>query len=221
MEVICEHCETKLNIPDEKLPPGQRVRFTCPKCKNKVTVEAPPAETAPPQEAGDEGAKTVPSAEDLIKESREEDGALDFFEEGEKLALVMTGETEALRETVEGLGYRYVGARDTRDGISKMRFHRFDLLILADGFDGIELGQSPILQYLNHLSMSLRRRMFLLLIGDTFRTKDQMAAFAMSANLVVNRRDLDKLKPVLEQAISENERFYKVFMDTLAELGRI
>ncbi len=101
-----------------------------------------------------------------------------------------------------------------------MRFHTFDLVILTDRFDGIELGQSPVLQYLNHLSMSIRRRMFVALVGDAFNTMDHMMAFAMSANLVINRRDLDKLAGILKNAVSDNEKFYKVFMDTLSELGK-
>ena len=58
------------------------------------------------------------------------------------------------------------------------------------------------------------------MIGDKFRTMDHMMAFTMSANLVVNRKDLDKLSNILRRAISDNEKFYKVFMDTLKETGK-
>jgi hypothetical protein len=101
-----------------------------------------------------------------------------------------------------------------------MRFHLFDLVILSDGFDGIEFGQSPIRQHLNRLSMSVRRRMFVALIGDTFNTIDHMMAFALSANLVINRKDLDRLTSILKIAISESQKFYKVYMDTLAEIRK-
>ena len=62
--------------------------------------------------------------------------------------------------------------------------------------------------------------MFLVLMDDQLKTMDNMMAFAMSANAVVNKRDLDKLPAILKKAISDNERFYKVFMDTMNELGR-
>jgi hypothetical protein len=68
--------------------------------------------------------------------------------------------------------------------------------------------------------MSLRRRIFFTLVGDTFKTMDPMAAFAMSANLVINRGDFSKLKAILSGAILDNEKFYKVFSDTLEEVGR-
>ena len=47
-----------------------------------------------------------------------------------------------------------------------------------------------------------------------------MKAFAMSANAVINRKDLDKTTSILKKAIVDNAKFYKIFMDTLAEVGR-
>ncbi|MBW1851134.1 MAG: zinc-ribbon domain-containing protein [Deltaproteobacteria bacterium] len=197
MEIICEKCKAKLSIPDEKIPRGRVMSIACPKCKEKLTL----------------GTRTL----------EPEKAALESYEEGQKLALVAEndpGQIDKLRGAIEGLGYKYIAVENTGQAISKMRFHRFDLVILSDQFDGIELGQSAIRQYLNLLSISIRRRMFVALIGDTFNTMDNMMAFAMSANLVVNRRDLDNLTGILKNAISENDKFYKVFIDTLTEVGK-
>jgi hypothetical protein len=49
---------------------------------------------------------------------------------------------------------------------------------------------------------------------------DDMMAFAVSANVVINAKDLEKLFPILKKALSENEKFYKVFLDTLMETGK-
>ena len=68
--------------------------------------------------------------------------------------------------------------------------------------------------------MSVRRKIFLALLSDVYKTMDHMMALATSANIVVSTKDLDKLHPILKKAISENERFYKVFTDTLAETGK-
>jgi hypothetical protein len=153
----------------------------------------------------------------------EEDASLDFFEEGVKLALVLGSDAEkveALKRTVEELDYRCVLARNTREAISKMRLHHFELIFLPDRFDEIELAQSPVLQHINNLSMSVRRRIFLALIGDDFKTMDHMMAFAMSANMVINGKDVRRLTAILKHAISDNEKFYKVFMDTMVEVGK-
>ncbi len=154
---------------------------------------------------------------------KDERSAPDFFEEGIKLSLVLGDDTEGvnkLMKVIEDLKYWCILAENTGSAIDKMRLHNFDLVILSDRFDGVELLESPVLHYLNHLSMSIRRHIFLCLIGDQFETMDHMMAFSMSANLVVNWKDINRLMPILKNAISANERFYKVFLETLAEVGK-
>ena len=92
--------------------------------------------------------------------------------------------------------------------------------MVADGFDGQEVAKSPILNYLNRVSMSVRRRIFLALLSDKFKTMDNMMALALSANVVISIKDTEKLVPILKKAISDNDKFYKVFMDTMTEVGK-
>ena len=46
MEVVCESCQARFNVPDDKIPAGKSIRAACPKCKNKLTI---PAKDAPPR----------------------------------------------------------------------------------------------------------------------------------------------------------------------------
>jgi len=224
MEVTCEHCKTKLNIPDAKIPKGQTVKISCPKCKNKITLDTRErTEKKPPPDS----AKSKPLQERAEQAydyaDYSEDETLGFYEEGTKLALIMESDperSEKIKIVAEELGYKHISAPNTRDAVGKMRFHHFDLIILSDGFDGQKLEHSPILNHLNHVSMSVRRQTFVGLLGDKFKTMDNMMAFAMSANLVINWQDMEKLSGILKKAISENERFYKVFNDTLVEVGK-
>ena len=101
-----------------------------------------------------------------------------------------------------------------------MRFHFFELVIVSDGFDGQDLDNSPILNYLNHISIADRRKIFVALIGERFKSMDNLMAFAMSANAVINPKDTDKFSAMLKGAVSDHERFYKVFTETLVEVGR-
>jgi hypothetical protein len=39
--------------------------------------------------------------------------------------------------------------------------------------------------------------------------------------VVIHSKDTEKLHLVLRKAIAENERFYKVYTDTLVETGKI
>jgi predicted Zn finger-like uncharacterized protein len=224
MEVTCEHCKAKLNVPDEKIPKDQIIKIGCPKCKNKITIDTREhAEGKTPQaEGAEESGKGLEEKADGYGELSD-DQDLGFLEEGTKLALVMESNSDLsqrFQKAVEELGYKYIPSPNTRDAISKMRLYHFDLVLLAEGFDGQKLEYSPILNYINHLSMSVRRRIFLALVGDKFKTMDNMMAFAMSANLVMSQNDMEKVTAILKKAISDNDRFYKIFFDSLAELGR-
>jgi len=225
MDVICDNCHVKINVPEEKIPEGKRVSIRCPKCQNRIAI---PAVSESEDTARDldviveEGGESSEDAS--IRASEVDDSFLEFYEEGAKLALVLENHPEDLeraRQAVEDLGYRYVTAENTRAAVGKMRLYHFDLVMISDQFDDIDLEQSPVLQYLNNLSMSLRRVVFLVLVGQEYKTLDNMKAFALSANLVVNRKDMDKFTAILKQALSDHQRFYKVFMDTLAEVGKI
>jgi predicted Zn finger-like uncharacterized protein len=234
MEVTCAQCKTKLNVPDEKIPKDQMIRVSCPKCKSKITIDSRiSTQNEPPDESFSETGKLhlkfieskrgedIEKKED-VKDDDSDGETLDFFDEDTKLALVLTDDdiSEKVKTAVEGLGYRYIAAPNTRDALGKLRFHRFDVIFIAEGFDGQELENSPIRNYLNTLAISSRRRIFLALMGDKFKSLDDMMAYTMSANAVINTKDTDKLSSILKQGLSEHEKFYKVFMDTLVEVGK-
>jgi hypothetical protein len=236
MEIICQGCESTLNIQDTKIPQGQKLSLTCPKCKKKIILEPrkdasqheEDPKTSNSQEIAfaEEGSKDTPSSGNRSYSYDEYSADLDlhFLEEGTKLALILPADRDEegkIKASLEEIGYRTVSSPNTRDATGKMRFHRFDTIVLCDGYDNQPLDQSPILGYLNRLTMSVRRQIFLTLVGDQFKSMDNMMAFAMSANLVVCRRDIDQMPLIMNKAISENDRFYKVFTDTLAEVGKI
>ncbi len=224
MEIICDNCSTKLNVPDEKIPEGRQVKISCPKCSEKMILD-------PDKKEMNKSVSSEKTHGDLIlkksesTEAYEAEGATSFgfYHQEAKLVLVAENDpelAEKIEQAIEKMGYQSIPAENTNQAISKMRFHQFQLLILSETFDGLDLDQNPILTYLNHLSMSMRRKMFVALIGNSFNTMDQMMAFVMSANLVINKRDVDNLAGILTNAITDNDQFYKVFYDTLKETGR-
>jgi len=218
MDITCSLCGATLHVPNEKLPTNQVVTITCPKCKGRIKVDTRDLDLKPAGPKEEDEAE-----EESFSEYEDDTSPLEFFEEGAKLALVLDSDdlhlsriTPALKE----LNYKVVQPLSLQDAISKIRLHAFDMIILSDAFDGKGLEGNPIINYLNHLSMSVRRGIYLALISNRFKTMDNMMAFAMSANLVVNPEDLPNIQLILKKSTSENEKFYKVFMDALKEAGK-
>ena len=215
MDVTCKSCGARLTIPDRKVPPNQAVTLTCPRCKGKIRVDTREVD-----------GNLISRKEEFDKaglEYEEDTSPLDLFEEGARLALVLDGNEGDIMEinsALEELSYKPVLPSSISEAMGKLRLHHFDLILLSDGFDGQDLERSPITHYLNHLSISIRRKVFLVLLSNKFKTMDNMMAFAKSANLVVHPDDLSNLPLILKKAISDNEKFYKVLMDTLKELGK-
>jgi predicted Zn finger-like uncharacterized protein len=215
MDVSCKSCGAKLTIPDQKLPPNQAVTVACPRCKGTIRIEAGQPDEDPAPSKG--------NLDEAGPEGEEDSTPLDLFVEGTGLALVLDGNEENVAEinaALEELAYKPILPSSTTEAMGKLRFHHFDLIFLSEGFNGHDLERSPIIHYLNHLSMSERRKIFLVLLSEKFKTMDHMMAFAKSANLVVSPDDLSNLPLILRKAISDNEKFYKVFVDTLKEVGK-
>jgi len=209
MHITCDSCGAAFKIPDEKLPLNQVVSITCPKCKGKIKVDTRKSD------------KDIVSGE--TEELEQDSSPLELFEEGTRLALVLSGNDGQINDissVLEELKYKPIVAPSIQDAMGKLRLHHFDLIILSDGFDGQNLEGSPVAHYLNHLSMSVRRKIFLALVSDKFKTMDNMMAFTLSANLVINPADLSKLRLILNKAIPDHEKFYKIFMDALKEAGK-
>jgi predicted Zn finger-like uncharacterized protein len=230
MEVTCDHCQAKLNVPEDKIPMNQVVRLNCPRCKNKITIDTTTNEAPADENKADTGEQFIEprngeeeQGEKYSYDDYSDDEDLTFFEEDVKLALVMPRDDEqakVIKTAVEELGYKYIASSNTRDALGKLRFHQFDLILLSEGFDNQGLEGNSIINYLNHISISIRRKTFFALIGDHFKTMDDMMAFAMSVNMVINPNDIQKTRAVLKKGISDFQKFYKVFMDTLVEVGK-
>jgi hypothetical protein len=69
--------------------------------------------------------------------------------------------------------------------------------------------------------MGVRRNIFVILLSGTIRTMDNMAAFARSVNLVINREHMDEAEAIIGRGIADNEAFYQTFREALKEAGRL
>lgn len=153
------------------------------------------------------------------------DRPFDFMEADTETALICESDP-ALRENMShamsSLGYRITEPSSAKDALKNMRFHVYDVVILNENFDTADPAASnAVLDYLSHLNMSTRRKIFVALISSQFRTGDNMAAFNKSANLIINTSNIDDLGLIIKRGAAENEAFYYVFKETLSKKGRI
>ena len=241
MQVSCTQCQRDINIPDAKVPEGQAFNLTCPGCKSKFRVdqhlkkEAAEA-SAPPQEAPSASPQEQPivpppqkvevseidTAGLIVDEDEEEDEELEIYDDNEMVALILDDNNRKVWiDLLEEKGYKFQFAHSPEHAIHKMKFYNFSIVVLEESFGGVTMGSSPIYKHIIEMPMVDRRNIFVVLVGEKFRSTNNMEAFTYSVNLVVNPKDFGKVGMILKKAMIENEAFYKAFTDLGKELGKI
>jgi CheY-like chemotaxis protein len=151
------------------------------------------------------------------------DRPFDFLAEGGATALVCEPDP-AVREKIGGelkeLGYQITAPASAKDALKAMRFHVFDVVVLNELFDTANPEGNSVLQYLENLNMTTRRRIFVALVSEKYRTMDNMAAFNRSVNIVINLKSIGDAGKIVKQGVADNKAFYHVFQETLQKMGK-
>jgi len=215
MNIICENCQSKFRIPDEKIPAGKRATVACPKCKGKISLGDKMGAAATKVSFVDANSNGSYDASEKPFDFIEEEGLTALVCEANPL--VQTTITEAL----ELMEYQITKAESTRDALKRMRYHNYDLFVVNENFDTDNPESNGILLYLERLNMLVRRNMFIALVSDRFRTMDNMMALNKSVNLIINIKNIEDIGKILSRGITDNEFFYRVFKGTLKEVGKV
>jgi hypothetical protein len=102
-----------------------------------------------------------------------------------------------------------------------MKYHLFNIILVDETFDQTYKGTGILLQELKNLDMSLRRKIVVILISDTLRTQDNMAALNNSVNLTINQKEMaSKALNLLQKSLKDHEQFYAIFNETLKKMGK-
>ena len=125
-----------------------------------------------------------------------------------------------IKAALEQLGFTMYAAKSSEEAVDRLRRDTFEVAIVDEQFQGGSALDNEVLQALQAMPMSIRRYMFVALLGRTYKTFDNMLAFSRSVNVVVNLNDLPHLPAILRKGITENNEFYRVFREVLAEVGK-
>jgi hypothetical protein len=124
--------------------------------------------------------------------------------------------TAALTE----LGYTPDVPAGVPEALDRMRKTAYEVVVVDEAYQGAAPLDNAVLKGLNGMPMSVRRYMFVALLGAELKTLDNGTAFSRSVNAVVNLSDLGQLTPILRRAIADNDAFYRVFREVLQAAGK-
>jgi zinc ribbon protein len=216
MQVECPSCAKEINIPDNKIPRDQAFNLTCPGCKTKMRVDhhlKPPAS---------DPAGSLDAASLVVDEEFEDDEAIEIYDEHDQIALILDRQNDDLwTAALTDLEYKLQRAKSPEHAVHKMRFNEYHVVVFHEKYGDSSLETSPLYEYIKDMPMHTRRKTFVAMVGDQFKTLDNMEALAYSVNLVINQKDIDQLETILKKSIGDNDTFYKVYRETMTALGKL
>ena len=225
MNIICKNCQTELRIPKGKIPKGKTASFKCPKCKVSITVKSDSLSDNTMSNSTNRDVDTGGKEEWQNFDNDTDDvNPFDFIEEDVKTALICETEPfflKAITSLLEAEEYHTVKVDKIRAALSKLRFHTFDLIIINEKFATTDPDSNSVLKQLERMEMAVRRKIFVVLVTERFRTMDYLVALNKSVNLIINTKDITHLEKILFKEIASNEMFYRSYNEILKTTGMV
>lgn len=217
MQAPCPQCGSKIVIDDAKVP-ERPFQVRCPKCQ--AVSKFPGRSAAAPEEpAGESPAPAPTPAPQMADEMRAHLMAQVRREmvhggaPASHRALVSVGDRAlagAVTVMLSRLGYEVDATDDAAEGGRLMEQGVQDVVVTTRSAAGQGKAET-LYQRLNRLSPEARRRLFVILVGDEFKTADGTQAWVCLADVVVNSRDAGSADNVIANTLAERARLYQAF----------
>ena len=131
----------------------------------------------------------------------------------------------AVRDKIVGdlknLNYAVAVAGSAREALKFMRFHIFNAIFINESFDTPAGEVNGVLRYLEGLSMTVRRKSFIVMISATLKTMDNMMAYNRSVNLIVNKNEINDIGHIFTKSLEEYDSFYHIYRENLRKEGKV
>jgi ActR/RegA family two-component response regulator len=128
---------------------------------------------------------------------------------------------DKVSNAIKKIGFEVVQPATFKDALKYMRFHVFDVILVNENFNTGIWEVNNILKYLENLSMSVRRQIFVVLISAIYATLDSMQTYNKSVNMIINKSEIGDIENILKQALTEHNDFYYLFKENVRKHGNI
>ena len=224
MQATCSQCASRIQIDDSKVP-DRPFKVKCPKCQALMTLPGKSAAAAHAEGEGyaapASGAEAFtapapapyvpppppPSTAAAARRERLADSQNDAI-----IALAPGPAATALQAALMSLSYHVDAVDDIEEGARLVEQGVYEVAVTSR--TPPEPGKPETLaQRLLRLSPDSRRRLFVILVGDEFRTADGTQAWVAQADLVVHPNDVSRCEHLIRSTLTERKRLYQPFVD--------
>lgn len=214
MQANCPSCGNRIAVDDAKVP-DRPFQVKCPKCQamvrfpGRAAAESAPAAPppAPPEPPAPEAEEM--RAQMMAQIRREMTSGPDTSGDRALIALPEKGHAGAMTLVLSRLGYQVDTFDDPAEGGRLLEQGVYDVVVTAR-LAGTATRES-LYQRIARLGGDARRTVFLVLVGDDFKTGDGTQAWSCQADLVVNSREAAASDAVFRSTLAERNRLYQAF----------
>jgi predicted Zn finger-like uncharacterized protein len=230
----CPQCGQRIAIDDAKVP-DRPFNVKCPKCQSVVRLAGkgapapapaespatpPPPPSLPPPEppAATGAAPSGPSPaadeahEQIAAQVRREIGGTAAAGERALVSLPDRSLAAAVGQMLGRLGYTVdtsVEGDETARAIDQGVY-----AVVATARVAAAPGKGETLyQRITRMNAETRRRLFVIVVGDEFKSADGNQAYTVVADLVLHSRDAGGAEHAVRSTLLERRRLYKAFLD--------
>lgn len=224
MQALCPQCSQKIVIDDAKVP-DRAFNVRCPRCQNVVKLPgkdtadgaagAPSAVPPPPVDARRGPDAAGPSEEELraqMAQIRREAGGEGSHGPQALVAFPNAAQAAPIALALTRLGYHVDTVDDFEHGARLLEQGVHDVVATAR-LAGAAGRPESLFQRMVRLSPDQRRRIFVILVGDEFKSGDGTQAFLVMADLVLSTREVGAADLAIRTTIAERKRLYQAFDD--------
>jgi len=203
VQAQCPQCATRIQIDEAKVP-DKPFKARCPRCQHVMTLPGRGADTAAAQPPS---APPTPPSTAIRRERSEVEEAGDAL-----VALTDPALAPALTDALGRLGYAVDAVQDTEEGTRLLEQGAYSVAVTSPGV--AQPGRPETLaQRMLRLAPDTRRRVFVVLVGEEFRSADGTQAWVTQADLVLNPRDAAGFEGLIRSALAERRRLYQPLED--------
>ena len=211
MQAQCTQCSSRIQIDDGKVP-DKPFKVKCPKCQAVISLPgkgaAAPAAVAPEPAPAPPAYELPPPPEPGAVARRERAAA----SQNDALIALAGPAASALHAALANLGFNVDTVDDVEEGARLVEQGVYEVAVTSRAQS--EAGKpEPLQQRLMRMAADSRRQLFVILVGDEFRTGDGIQAWIAQADLVVNPNDASRCEHVIRATMSDRKRLYQPLVD--------
>lgn len=230
----CPHCNQPLKFSQPqmekfeqaltRLPEGRSLKFGCPRCKTPIEVNkdgalAKKAKTSQSQTAPPVSPPEAPDIAWLTSDVEEEETLV----EDVPAAMVLINDQNARQLVADVLKERNLQIHcpeNVDDAVAGQRFKTYDVVVYSTEYEDGPVDTHDFHRFMAGMSMKRRRNIFYVLVGNDVRTLYDLEALTLSANLVVNTRELPHFSKVFQKGMKGYESLFGPHISMLKQYGK-